>query len=81
MLKKLFGAPKTGTARINGVVGQFEGMINELETGAQMNNDRISGNSIEIDTLESENDVLGDINVKAKNVRDALNAIINGGTV
>jgi hypothetical protein len=79
MFKKLLGGPKTGTAKINSVVGQFEGMITELETGKQMNNDKISGNSVRISTLETENTELDMVNAKARNVRDALNAIINGG--
>jgi len=81
MLKKLsaaFGAPKTGTAKINGVASQFEGMITELEAGAQMNNDKISGNNVEISTLEVENTELGTVNAKARNIRNALNAIVNG---
>jgi hypothetical protein len=78
MFKKLLG-PKTGTTKINGVVGQFEGMISELETGAALNNDRIAGNTLEIDVLETENDELSDVNVKAKNVKNGLLAIINGG--
>lgn len=79
MLKRLgIGVAKTGTAKINSVVGQFEGMINELETGAQMNNDKIAGNSNQISTLETENKELDGVNSKARNVRDALNAIVNG---
>jgi hypothetical protein len=79
MFKKLLGGPKTGTAKINSVVGQFEGMIMELETGAQMNNDKIAGNLTTIDVLETENSGLSDVNIKARNVRDALNIIVNGG--
>ncbi|MCK5291277.1 MAG: hypothetical protein KAR39_04595 [Thermoplasmata archaeon] len=82
MLKRLgevFGAPKTGTAKINGVASQFEGMINELETGEAMNYDRMAENTVEIDALENQNTDLSDTNVKARNIRDALSAIINGG--
>jgi len=78
-IKTAFAAPKTGTAKINSVVGQFEGMITELETGAQMNNDKISNNEAEVAVLQTENQVLGEVNTKARNVRDALNAIVNGG--
>lgn len=77
MFKNLF--KKNGVTKINGVVGQFEGMIAELEAGATMNNDVIAGNSTEIDTLERQNGELSDVNVKAKNVRNGLLAIINGG--
>jgi hypothetical protein len=82
MLKKLsaaFGAPKTGTAKINGVASQFEGMITELEDGAQMNNDKISNNEAEVAVLQTENQSLDVVNTKARNIRDALNAIVNGG--
>jgi len=80
MLKKLgIGVPKTGTAKINSVVGQFEGMMIELDTGAQMNNDKMAGNSVQINALEVENNELTDVNVKARNVRNALDAILNGG--
>jgi len=78
-IKTAFAAPKTGTAKINSVVGQFEGMITELETGAQMNSDKISNNKVEIESLEGENTNLKDVNTKAGNVRDALYAIVNGG--
>ncbi|MCK5318634.1 MAG: hypothetical protein KAJ55_12020 [Anaerolineales bacterium] len=78
MFKRLLGGPKTGTAKINSVVGQFEGMITQLETGSQMNNDKIGNNQVEIEMLETENSSLSDVNVKAKNVKDALNAIVNG---
>lgn len=80
MLKKLgIGVPKTGTAKINSVVGQFEGMMIELDTGAQMNNDKMAGNSVQINALEVENNELTDVNTKARNVRNALDAILNGG--
>lgn len=82
MLKKLsavFSAPKTGTAKIDGVASQFEGMITELETGASMNKDTISSNEAEVAVLQTENQVLDEVNTKAQNIRDALNAIINGG--
>ncbi len=78
MLKKLLGM-KDGTTRIKGVVGQFEGMITELETGSQMNVDRIDQNAAEVAVLETENQALEVTNTKASNVRDALLAIINGG--
>ncbi len=77
MFEKLFG--KSGTTKINGVVGQFEGMIAELESGAAMNNDKMSNNSAEINVLEGENNELNDVNLKARNVRDGLMSIINGG--
>jgi hypothetical protein len=79
MFKKLLGGPKTGTARINSVVGQFEGMMLELDTGAQMNNDKMAGNSAQINALEVENTELDIVNTKARNVRSALDAIVNGG--
>lgn len=79
MLKKLLGGSKTGTARINSVVGQFEGMMTELETGSQMNKDTIANNSMRISDLEVENQELDMVNAKARNVRDALNTIVNGG--
>lgn len=79
MFKRLLGGPKTGTAKINSVVGQFEGMMTELETGTQMNNDKISGNNVQISTLEIENTELDIVNAKARNVREALDAIVNGG--
>ena len=78
MLKKLMGK-KDGTTKINGVVGQFEGMIAELESGAAMNNDRIGTNEAEVAVLQTENHLLSEVNTKAKNVRDGLLAIINGG--
>ena len=78
MLKKLLGG-KDGTTKINGVVGQFEGMISELETGEAMNYDQIAENTVEIDVLEKQNNVLGDVNSKARNVKDALLKIVNGG--
>lgn len=78
MFKKLMGK-KDGTAKINGVVGQFEGMIAELETGEAMNYDQIAANTVEIDALEKQNNALGDTNAKARNVRDALLIIVNGG--
>ena len=79
MLKKLLGSPKTGTAKINSVVGQFEGMMIELEVGAQMNSDKISDNEAEVAVLQTENQVLSEVNTKAHNVRNALDAIVNGG--
>ncbi len=78
MLKKLLGM-KDGTTKIKGVVSQFEGMIAELDSGAAMNNDTIAGNTLEIDALATENDVLGNVNVQARNVKSGLLAIINGG--
>lgn len=78
MLKKLLGM-KDGTMKIKGVVGQFEGMIAELDSGAAMNNDTIAGNTLEIDALATENDVLVNVNVQARNVKSGLLAIINGG--
>ncbi len=78
MLKKLLGM-KDGTTRIKGVVGQFEGMIAELDSGAAMNNDKIAGNTVEIDVLEVENNELSDVNIQARNVKNGLLAIINGG--
>ncbi len=69
---------KDGTTRIKGVVGQFEGMITELETGSQMNVDRIDQNAAEVAVLETENQALEVTNTKASNVRDALLVIING---
>jgi len=70
---------KDGTTKINGVVGQFEGMIAELESGAQMNQDKIAGNSNQITELETENAQLDGVNSKANNVKNALLAIVNGG--
>ena len=78
MFKKLLGGPKTGTAKINSVVGQFEGMMIELETGAQMNSDKMVGNDVQINALQNENQELDLVNAKARNVRDALNTIVNG---
>ncbi len=77
MLKKLLGM-KDGTMKIKGVVGQFEGMISELETGEAMNYDKMAGNTAEIDALETENTELSDVNVQARNVKDGLLALING---
>lgn len=77
MLKKLLGM-KDGTTKIKGVVGQFEGMITELETGEAMNYDKMAGNTAEIDALETENNELSDVNVQARNVKDGLLALING---
>ena len=77
MLKKLLGM-KDGTMKIKGVVGQFEGMIAELETGEAMNYDKMAGNTAEIDALETENNELSDVNIQARNVKDGLLALING---
>lgn len=69
---------KDGTTKINGVVGQFEGMIEELESGAQLNVDKIDKNEAEVAVLQTENQSLEETNAKASNVKNALLAIVNG---
>ena len=68
---------KQGTALIDEVIGEFQGMVDKLEKGVNQNMSKMSDNDARMHVLQAENDGLKAASEQAVNVRNKLVEIIS----